>query len=105
MRRGVRQGSGLADRNRFVDNDENSEFLDLSGDVEFGVGPGSLKLIGLNRTSHKPTSQQVITDYIDLTPDQGNRNQVLSDTLERVSAGGIPPGMGWRLATVLRKCL
>jgi hypothetical protein len=82
--RGIRQGNGLADRNRFVDNDENSEFFDVSGDVEFGVGPGSLKLIGLNRTSHKPTSQQVITDYIDLTPDQGSRNQVLADTLERV---------------------
>ena len=82
--RGIRQGSGLADRNRSVDNGENSEFLDLSGDVEFGAGPGFLKLIGLNRTSHKPTSQQVITDYVDLTPDNGSRNLVLSDTLERV---------------------
>ena len=82
--RGLRQGGGQADRNRFIDNDDNSEFFDASGDVEFDLGPGSLKLIGLNRTAHRPTSQQAITDFIDATPDQGNRNLVLSDTLERV---------------------
>jgi hypothetical protein len=82
--RGLRQGGGLADRNRFVDNDENGEYLDINGDIEIGVGPGSLKLIGLNRSSHRPTSQQVVTVFTDATPDQGSRNLTLSDTLERV---------------------
>jgi hypothetical protein len=82
--RGLRQGGGLADRNRFIDNDENSEFFDVGGDVEFDLGPGALKLIGLNRSGHRPTSQQAITDFIDATPDQGTRNLVLSDTRERV---------------------
>ena len=82
--RGFRTGGGLPDRNRFVDNVDTGEFLDLNGDIEFGAGPGSLKLIGLNRTGHRPTSQQVVVDYLDTTPDQGSRNLVLADTLERV---------------------
>lgn len=82
--RGIRQGSGVADRDRFVDNDENREYLDVSGDVAFDVGPGELKLIGLNRSGHEPTSQQVVLHYRDATPDQGSRNLALSDTLERV---------------------
>ena len=82
--RGIRQGGGFADRNRFVDNDENSEFFDIGGDVEFALGPGYLKLIGLNRSADRPTSQQAVTNFNDATPDQGSRNLVLSDSLERV---------------------
>jgi len=82
--RGIREGGGLPDRNRFVDNDENSEYFDASGDVAFEAGPGALKLIGLNRISHRPTTQQVIIRFLDVSPEQGSRNQVVSDTLERV---------------------
>jgi len=82
--RGFRTGGNQPDRNRFVDNEDDFRFLDLSGDVEYGVGPGSLKLIGLNREANRPSSQQVITRYQDATPEQGSRNVVVSDTLERV---------------------
>jgi hypothetical protein len=82
--RGLRQGGGVADRDRFVDNTDDSEYLDFNGDVEFDLGPGALKLIGLNRTSNQPNSQQVVVDYRDATPDEGSRNLVVSDNLERV---------------------
>jgi hypothetical protein len=82
--RGFRQGGGLPDRNRFVDNNDHGEYWDLSGDVEFKLGPGSLKLIGLNRTGHDPNSQQVVNIYTNAMPQDGSRNLVLSDTLERV---------------------
>ncbi len=82
--RGLRTGSGQPDRNRFIDNDEDSRFLDINGDVEFGVGPGKLKLIGLNRQNNQPVAQQAVTRYRDGSPDQGSRNAVISDNLERV---------------------
>ncbi len=82
--RGFRSGGGLPDRNRFVDNDNDNDSLDLSGDVEFGLGPGTLKLIGLNRTNAGLYSQQVVTQHLGTLPNDGGSSLVTSDTLERV---------------------
>jgi len=63
---GVRTGPGLPDRVRTVYENADSWNYEVSGDYQFGVGPGKLKLIGLRRFSHEPYRQEIIT-----TPDGG----------------------------------
>jgi hypothetical protein len=82
--RGFRTGGGIADRDRFVNKYNENEFLDLGGDVEFAAGPGTLKLIGLNRTRDSFGTQQVVTHFRSAAPDEGGSSQFNSATLERV---------------------
>lgn len=63
---GVRTGPGSPDRIRTVYENEDSWNYEVSGDFQFGVGPGKLKLIGLRRFSHEPYAQEIIT-----TPEGG----------------------------------
>jgi hypothetical protein len=63
---GVRIGPGLSDRVRSVYENADSWNYEVSGDYQFGVGPGKLKLIGLRRFSHEPYRQEIVT-----TPDGG----------------------------------
>lgn len=63
---GARTGPGLPDRIRTVYENEDSWNYEVSGDFQFGVGPGKLKLIGLRRFSHEPYAQEIIT-----TPEGG----------------------------------
>lgn len=63
---GLRTGPGLPDRIRTVYENADSWNYEVSGDYQFGFGPGKLKLIGLRRFSHEPYRQEIIT-----TPDGG----------------------------------
>lgn len=63
---GVRIGPGVPDRVRTVYENEDSWNYEVSGDYQFGMGPGKLKLIGLRRFSHEPYRQEIVT-----TPDGG----------------------------------
>ena len=63
---GVRIGPGLPDRIRTVYENEDSWNYEVSGDYQFGLGPGKLKLIGLRRFSHEPYRQEIVT-----TPEGG----------------------------------
>jgi len=58
---GVRVGPGLPDRARTVYENADSWNYEVSGDVQFGAGPGKLKLIGLRRFSHEPYVQEIVT--------------------------------------------
>jgi hypothetical protein len=58
---GVRTGPGLPDRVRTVYENEDSWNYEISGDYQFGLGPGKLKLIGLRRFSHEPYRQEIVT--------------------------------------------
>ncbi|KGB52990.1 TonB-dependent receptor precursor [Sphingopyxis sp. LC81] len=58
---GVRIGQGLPDRIRTVYENEDSWNYEVSGDYQFGLGPGKLKLIGLRRFSHEPYRQEIVT--------------------------------------------
>lgn len=58
---GIRVGGGLPDRRRTVYENGDSWNYELSGDFQFGFGPGKLKLIGLRRFSHEPYSQEIVT--------------------------------------------
>lgn len=59
---GLRTGPGLPDRVRTVYENGDSWNYEVSGDYQFGVGPGKLKLIGLRRFSHEPYRQEIITN-------------------------------------------
>ena len=58
---GVRTGPGLTDRLRTVRQNEDGWNYEVSGDYQFGFGPGKLKLIGLRRFSHEPSTQEIVT--------------------------------------------
>ncbi|WP_338425796.1 TonB-dependent receptor plug domain-containing protein [Sphingopyxis kveilinensis] len=63
---GLRTSPGMPDRVRTVYENADSWNYEISGDYQFGLGPGKLKLIGLRRFSHEPYRQEIIT-----TPDGG----------------------------------
>lgn len=63
---GVRIGPDLPDRIRTVYENEDGWNYEVSGDYQFGLGPGKLKLIGLRRFSHEPYRQEIVT-----TPEGG----------------------------------
>jgi hypothetical protein len=60
----------------FKENEWNSE---ISGDYEFGLGPGRLKLIGLQRNEHSPTRAKFFGANVDGTQ---LRNQIFDSTTD-----------------------
>lgn len=74
----------LPDRFRVVRNDEDSYAYEIGSDYEFGLGPGRLKLIGLNRFEHVPFSQDVVTSFADDRADTGSRFARTGDESERI---------------------
>lgn len=58
---------------------------EIGGDWEFPVGPGRLKLIGLNRQEHEPYSQSVVTVYPSGAPSTGDRYAQIGDLAERIA--------------------
>ncbi|WP_245647773.1 TonB-dependent receptor plug domain-containing protein [Novosphingobium lentum] len=84
----------LDDRNR----DGNWE---LGGDVEFRLGPGRLKLIGLNHESHEPFSETVVVRPVDGSPATGDRFAQTGDLSERIARAEYNwklLGADWQLA-------
>ena len=57
----MRTSPGTADRIRTVYENADSWNYEVSGDYQFGFGPGKLKLIGLRRFSHEPYKQEIVT--------------------------------------------
>lgn len=74
---GFRDRVSGVDVSRRVWVDDDTEGHEISGDYEFALGEGRLKLIGLNRLTRNPSSQDVLSQYSDGSPDQGN--QTFSD--------------------------
>lgn len=71
-------------RVRDLDDRSSARLWEIGGDWEFGLGPGRIKLIGLNRQEHEPYSQSVITRFTDGTPAVGDRYAQTGDTAERI---------------------
>jgi outer membrane receptor for ferrienterochelin and colicins len=84
---GLRSAPGRADRVRRVAVDEGGYGYETGADLEFPVGPGRLKLIGLNRFDHSPVLQDVVTSFADLSPDAGDRSTRVGDQKERIVRG------------------
>jgi hypothetical protein len=64
------------------DRDRNYE---LGGDFEFKLGPGRLKLIGLDRYDHERYREDVVFTYVDGSPSTGGRYASVGTNREKVA--------------------
>ena len=83
---GLRTGPGVPDRVRTVYENEDSWNYEVSGDYQFGLGPGKLKLIGLRRFSHEPYRQEIVTAPVGGTA-TGDRFMQTGDIGETIGRG------------------
>lgn len=84
---GLRVSPGVADRFRTVRDNADSWNYEISGDYQFGLGPGKLKLIGLRRFSHEPYSSEVISTPADGGLAEGDRFAQVGDLGETIARG------------------
>ncbi len=75
------------DRFRMFENRDRGYSYELGGDAEFGLGPGRLKLIGLERYSRYRGRSDSITSFEDGRPDEGNRFATVTANGERIGRG------------------
>ncbi|RJY09088.1 TonB-dependent receptor plug domain-containing protein [Aurantiacibacter aquimixticola] len=83
------------DRDRVIGLDASRAFenryrdwgYELGADVEFGLGPGRLKLIGLERYTRARSRSDSVFDFADDTPDSGSRFASRSESGERIARG------------------
>ena len=61
--------------------------MEIGGDVEFALGPGRLKTIGLRRFNHEPYRFDVVTEFADGSTTIGDRFTQLGDLGETVGRG------------------
>ena len=80
----LRTTTGLADRTRIVDQQTHGHDYEIGGDFELALGPGRLKLIGLNRFRSEPLDQTVTTAFASGAPSVGSRFVRDADTTERI---------------------
>ena len=90
---GIRIGGALPDRTRFIIERNDTWNYELGGDYEFKLGPGKLKLIGLNRKSHEPFRQDVIDDFVGAAPSTGDRFAQVGDITEKIAKAEY----GWKM--------
>ncbi|MDE8650413.1 TonB-dependent receptor plug domain-containing protein [Novosphingobium album (ex Liu et al. 2023)] len=84
----LRTGSpDLADRRRRIRENNDTRNWEISGDYEFALGPGRLKLIGLTNARHEPYRQEVIDRPIDGSAASGDRFTQTSDLAETIARG------------------
>jgi hypothetical protein len=58
---------------------------EIGGDIDFALGPGRLKLIGLDRAGHSNFRSDLNFIYADQSPTTGSRYTSLADTGEQVA--------------------
>lgn len=84
---GERMGPGLVDRDRTVIQTTDGYDYEISGDYEFAVGTGRLKLIGLDRRDDFDSLSEVTLDYADGRARTGDRITNDTVTTERIARG------------------
>lgn len=67
---------------RDVDNRTRGYAYEIGGDLDFALGPGRLKLIGLDRFNDSDFRSDVTHDYVDTSPSTGSRFAQQSDSGE-----------------------
>ncbi len=73
------------DRRRDYRETEHEWNYEVGGDIEFGLGKGRLKLIGLRRFEHSPFRTRVVFDFYDLRPDAGDLFLRTADEAESIA--------------------
>ena len=74
-------GTGI-DYLRDFDNHGKGHSYEIGGDVDFALGPGRLKLIGLDRYGHNTGKSDSINVYVNNDPDTGSRFTTHADSGE-----------------------
>jgi outer membrane receptor for ferrienterochelin and colicins len=82
---GVRTRPGALPFDRDVHTQEDGHNYEIGGDFEFALGPGRLKLIGLQRYGHNMLDDEVIATFQDGRPQQGQFFVRDSGELERIA--------------------
>jgi hypothetical protein len=98
---GLRASPGLPDRRRTVFQDNNSWNYEFGGDMDFALGAGRLKLIGLRQYSHEPALTDVITEFADGSAPVGDRffqRGNLGETIARGEYNWKLLGGDWQLS-------
>jgi hypothetical protein len=84
---GVRIGSGLPDRDRDYTQAQEGWDYEVGGDYRFAVGPGQLKMIGLDRFTKNESQTNLVVNYADQRPATGDRFTRDSEERERIVRG------------------
>jgi hypothetical protein len=84
---GRRVAAGTPDRLRTVRERADSWNREFGGDLEFALGPGRLKVIGLDRFSHEPYAQTIVTEFADGATPIGDRYTQTGDLKESIARG------------------
>lgn len=90
-----RSGPGQPDRHRrLTDGIANAFDFEIGADYEFALGPGRLKLIGLDRGGRSPMDVLVVTSHADHSPDTASRFTRVETQSERIGRAEY----GWSMA-------
>lgn len=92
---------GMVDRVRDFDETEREWNYELGGDVEFGLGSGRLKLIGLRRFEHSAFRVKSFFSFADGRPDEGSLFRRVADegeTIARAEYRWKGGGSDWQVA-------
>ena len=79
-----RSGPGQVDRLRRITTTEKEYNYEISGDYEFALGGGRLKLIGLHKFEHSPTITTAVTSFEDDRDPIGSRFTQTGDESETI---------------------
>jgi outer membrane receptor for ferrienterochelin and colicins len=88
-------------RSRVIRNGLSGFYYDISGDYDFRVGPGRLKLIGLRHLDHEPIVQTQITRFDSGAPDTGirfGRNSYIGETVGRAEYSWKTGKSAWQIS-------
>lgn len=77
-------GADLSTGRRIFERSEDEWNTELGGDYEFGLGPGRLKLIGLQRLEHSPTTATVFSRSDANTRNSQSRFDQVADESESI---------------------
>jgi outer membrane receptor for ferrienterochelin and colicins len=80
---------------------ENGYYFDWTGDYEFALGPGQLKLIGLRHFQHSPLVTTQVLSFASGDPSQGtrlSRDARLGETIGRAEYGWKSGKNDWQLS-------
>ena len=92
---------GGIDRQRLINEDEDSWGYELAGDVQFPLGAGKLKLIALRRFADSDYSSDAVTRLADATPPFGDiyrQHQKLGESIARAEYGWKMLGGDWQVS-------
>lgn len=83
--KGLKTGPGLPDRQRRVEQKDHSYDYEISGDYSLDLGPGRLRLVGLNHVEHLPSLVDILERPAGALPPTGERSFRVRDKSERIA--------------------